>query len=164
MAAADAGPRPPYKPGDSVTVSVFADIKSVDVVGTSKGKGFAGPMKRYGFKGFPASHGTERKHRAPGSICGHAHERRYGRWPQEGQADGRPHGATTGHQPRTTCWSPSTRRSNLLVVKGTVPGPAGGYCIVKKAKSLGSIEWNADMIELTVYNTSGQQVDTHPGR
>ena len=55
------------------------DITSVDIVGTSKGKGFAGPMKRHGFKGFPASHGTERKHRARLDLEPRA-ERRYGRW------------------------------------------------------------------------------------
>ena len=59
---------PEYKVGDSLTVSVFAESSYVDVVGISKGKGFAGVMKRHGFHGFPSSHGTERKHRAPGSI------------------------------------------------------------------------------------------------
>ena len=53
---------------------------------------------------------------------------------------------------------------NLLVVKGTVPGPAGGYCVVKNGQEPWCIEWILNMIELTVYNTSGQQVDTHPGR
>ena len=57
--------------GDSMTVADFSDIQRVDVVGTSKGKGFAGVMKRHGFGGFPASHGCERKHRAPGSIASH---------------------------------------------------------------------------------------------
>ena len=52
-----------FNPGDSLNVSVFADTKIVDVIGTSKGKGFAGPMKKYHFGGMPGSHGTERKHR-----------------------------------------------------------------------------------------------------
>ncbi|MHC4573549.1 MAG: 50S ribosomal protein L3 [Planctomycetota bacterium] len=63
-----------YKVGDCLTVSVFAEDEYVDVVGTSKGKGFAGVMKRHGFHGFPGSHGTERKHRAPGSIASFASE------------------------------------------------------------------------------------------
>ena len=52
----------PYGPGNEVSVSAFADVKYVDVSGTSKGKGYAGVMKRHGFHGFPASHGTERTH------------------------------------------------------------------------------------------------------
>jgi len=126
----------PYKTGDSITVSVFAGIASVDIVGTSKGKGFAGPMKRYGFKGFPASHGTERKHRAPGSIAARAINAGMG----GGLKKGKRMGGHMGHARITSKNHPLVaidEENNLLVVKGTVPGPAGGYCIVKKAKSLG---------------------------
>lgn len=56
-----------YKPGDTVTVANFADTKLVDVTGTSKGKGFAGVMKRYHFAGGPGGHGAH-FHRAPGSV------------------------------------------------------------------------------------------------
>ena len=56
-----------YKSGDKVTVANFADIKKVDVQGTSKGKGFAGVMKRWGFGGGPGGHGAH-FHRAPGSV------------------------------------------------------------------------------------------------
>ena len=56
-----------YKPGDQVTVAAFADTKKVDVTGTSKGKGFAGVMKRWGFGGGPGGHGAH-FHRAPGSV------------------------------------------------------------------------------------------------
>ena len=56
-----------YKPGETMTVSAFADVKKVDVTGTSKGKGFAGVMKRYGFAGGPGGHGAH-FHRAPGSV------------------------------------------------------------------------------------------------
>jgi large subunit ribosomal protein L3 len=126
----------PYKMGDSITVSVFAGIQSVDIVGTSKGKGFAGPMKRYGFKGFPASHGTERKHRAPGSIAARAVNAGMG----GGLKRGKRMGGHMGHA-RITSKNHTVmaidEENNLLVVKGAVPGPAGGYCIVKKAKSLG---------------------------
>lgn len=56
-----------YKSGDTQTVAAFADVKKVDVTGTSKGKGFAGVMKRYGFAGGPGGHGAH-FHRAPGSV------------------------------------------------------------------------------------------------
>jgi large subunit ribosomal protein L3 len=126
-----------YKTGDSLTVSIFAETKLVDVVGTSKGKGFAGPMKRHGFKGFPASHGTERKHRAPGSICAFAMNSGMG----GGLKKGKKMGGQMGNCRITSKNHPLMSvdvENNLLVVKGTVPGPAGGYCIVKTAKSLGT--------------------------
>lgn len=56
-----------HKIGEEVTVEAFAEVKKVDVTGTSKGKGFAGVMKRYGFGGGPGGHGSH-FHRAPGSI------------------------------------------------------------------------------------------------
>ena len=56
-----------YKPGDQQTVAAFADVAKVDVTGTSKGKGFAGVIKRHGFGGGPGGHGAH-FHRAPGSI------------------------------------------------------------------------------------------------
>ena len=56
-----------YKPGDTQTVAAFNDVKKVDVTGTSKGKGFAGVMRRYGFAGGPGGHGAH-FHRAPGSV------------------------------------------------------------------------------------------------
>ena len=56
-----------YKTGDLQTVAAFADVKKVDVTGTSKGKGFAGVIKRYGFAGGPGGHGAH-FHRAPGSV------------------------------------------------------------------------------------------------
>lgn len=56
-----------HKVGDEQTVAAFADVKKVDVTGTSKGKGFAGVMKRYGFRGGPGGHGAH-FHRAPGSV------------------------------------------------------------------------------------------------
>jgi large subunit ribosomal protein L3 len=126
-----------YKPGDSLTVSVFAGTKLVDIVGTSKGKGFAGPMKRYGFKGFPASHGTERKHRAPGSICARATNSGMGGGLKKGKR-------MAGHMGDARVTAKNhvlvaiDEERNLLVVKGTVPGPSGGYCVVKTAKSLGT--------------------------
>lgn len=124
---------PEYQIGDQVTVSVFADQKCVDVVGTSKGKGYAGVMKRHGFHGFPASHGTERKHRAPGSISSFASDAGHGGNLKKGKR-------MAGHMgdQRVTTKSHSLvaidEERNLLVVKGSVPGPAGGYVIVRSAK------------------------------
>lgn len=122
-----------YEVGDSITVSVFAETKIVDVVGTSKGKGFAGVMKRHGFGGFPASHGTERKHRAPGSIASFASDAGHGGKPKKGKK-------MAGHMGNRRVTTKNHRlvaideEKNLLVVKGAVPGPAGGYCLVRSAK------------------------------
>lgn len=122
-----------YKLGDSLTVSVFEETRYVDVTGTSKGKGYAGVMKRHGFGGFPASHGTERKHRAPGSISSFASNAGTGGHPKKGKR-------MSGHMGhcRVTTKNHSLvsidEEKNLLVVKGAVPGPAGGYCIVRTAK------------------------------
>ena len=123
-----------YKAGESVTVAVFSEEKSVDVVGTSKGKGFAGVMKRHGFGGFPASHGTERKHRAPGSIASFASDAGHGPGPKRGKR-------MAGHMGHCRVTTKNhdlveiDEEKNLLIVKGSIPGPAGGYCIIRSAKN-----------------------------
>ena len=123
---------PDYKAGDSITVSVFESVKSVDVVGISKGKGFAGVMKRHGFGGFPASHGTERKHRAPGSISSFASNAGHGAGPKKGKK-------MAGHMGHCRVTAKNhglvsiDEEKNLLVVKGSVPGPSGGYVMVCSA-------------------------------
>ena len=122
-----------YKQGDSLTVSVFAESKLVDVIGTSKGKGYSGVMKRHGFGGFPASHGTERKHRAPGSISSFASDAGHGGNLKKGKK-------MAGHMGNCRVTTKShellsvDEEKNLLVVKGSVPGPAGGYVIVRSSK------------------------------
>jgi len=122
-----------YKAGESVTVTVFSEDKSVDVIGTSKGKGFAGVMKRHGFGGFPASHGTERKHRAPGSIASFASDAGHGPGPKRGKR-------MAGHMGHCRVTTKNhdlveiDEEKNLLIVKGSIPGPAGGYCIIRSAK------------------------------
>jgi large subunit ribosomal protein L3 len=124
---------PEYKVGDTITVSVFTENKFVDVVGTSKGKGFAGVMKRHGFGGFPASHGTERKHRAPGSISSFASDAGHGGSPKRGKR-------MAGHMGHRRVTTKNHRLvsidedKNLLIVKGAIPGPAGCYCWVRSAK------------------------------
>ena len=122
-----------YKAGESVTVTVFSEDKFVDVIGTSKGKGFAGVMKRHGFGGFPASHGTERKHRAPGSIASFASDAGHGPGPKRGKK-------MAGHMGNCRVTTKNhdlveiDEEKNLLIVKGSIPGPAGGYCIIRSAK------------------------------
>jgi len=125
--------KPECKVGDSLTVLVFAEDKFVDVVGTSKGKGFAGVMKRHGFSGFPASHGTERKHRAPGSLSSYSSDAGHGGSPKKGKkmAGHMGHGrATTKNHSLLAI----DEHENLLVVKGSTPGPAGSYCFIRTAK------------------------------
>jgi large subunit ribosomal protein L3 len=128
-----AGTEAEYEAGQALTVEVFEETNYVDVVGTSKGKGFAGVMKRHGFGGFPASHGTERKHRAPGSISSFASNAGTGGGPKKGKRMA----GQMGHR-RITSKNHSVvtidKDKHLLVLKGAVPGPAGGYCIVRTAK------------------------------
>lgn len=117
---------PAHALGDEIGVSEFSEIKFVDIVGTSKGKGYAGVMKRYGFGGFPASHGCERKHRAPGSISSHASDAGHGGNVKKGKRmAGRMGGnrVTTKHHQLISI----DEEQNLLVVKGAIPGPSGGY-------------------------------------
>ena len=122
-----------YSEGDTVTVESFAEEKWVDVTGTSKGKGFAGVMKRHGFGGFPATHGTERTHRAPGSIAAFASDAGHGGNLKKGKR-------MAGHMGHETVTTKNhslvsiDQQQNLLVVKGSVPGPNGGYVIVKSSK------------------------------
>jgi large subunit ribosomal protein L3 len=121
--------KPEYKIGDSVTVSVFGQIKSVDVAGRSKGKGFAGPMKRYHFGGMPASHGTERKHRSPGSQAGYGTDRGHGGNIKKGKKMGGHMGDRNVTTKNHTLVSVDEAK-NLLVVKGAVPGASGSYVVV----------------------------------
>ena len=124
---------PDCKLGDSITVSVFAEEKAVDIIGISKGKGFAGVMKRHGFGGFPASHGTERKHRAPGSISSYASDAGHGGNLKKGKK-------MPGHMGHCRITTRNHKlvsideENNLLVVRGSVPGPAAGYVVVRSSK------------------------------
>lgn len=121
--------------GDLITVELFkeADVKYVDVVGTNKGKGHQGVMKRWGFGGQPASHGCERKHRSPGSICGRASNRGTGK----GKKGTRMAGRTGGKRTTARCQAlvDVDSEHNLLLIEGSVPGPAGTFVIVRKSKT-----------------------------
>jgi large subunit ribosomal protein L3 len=124
--------------GDVVTVDIFegAQVKYVDVVGTSKGRGFAGGMKRHGFGGQPASHGTERKHRAPGSISSHGTDLGHGGSIKKGKkmAGHMGHVRRTARNQRLVGID---KENGLLLIGGSVPGPNGGYLVVRQAKTKG---------------------------
>ena len=123
-----------YAAGDQLNVTLFSDVQFVDITGISKGKGYAGVMKRHGFGGFPGSHGTERKHRAPGSIGSHASDRGHGGNVKKGK---RMSGRMGGERvtSRNHKLVSIDEEKNLLVVKGAVPGPAGGYLEIRTAKT-----------------------------
>ncbi len=122
--------------GDTITVDIFAEneVKWVDVVGTTKGKGFQGGMRRWGFGGQPASHGTERKHRSPGSIGGRAQNLGTSSAIKKGKK-------MAGHMGHNRCTIRSQElmkvdaENNMLLIRGAVPGPNGGFVIVRKAKT-----------------------------
>jgi large subunit ribosomal protein L3 len=117
-----------YTIGQELTVETFSAGQTVDVVGTTKGKGFAGVMKRHGFHGLGASHGVQRKHRSPGSIGGCATP---GRVFKGIKMAGR-----MGHIRQTTMnltvHAVDVERG-LLLVKGALPGPKGSLVLVKTA-------------------------------
>jgi large subunit ribosomal protein L3 len=114
------------KEGDQFFVDIFQVGEKVDVIGTSKGKGFAGVIKRWGFHGGKASHGSM-LHRAPGSIGSSADPSRV--------MKGTKLPGQMGDE-RVTVKNLSVietdKEQNLLVVKGAVPGAKGGYLLIKK--------------------------------
>ena len=117
--------------GQTLTVELFNEIKRVDVIGTSKGRGFTGVMKRHGFKGLRATHGVKRMHRHPGSSgpsADPAHTRKGIKKPgQHGNA-------------RITVRNLKVVRvdlaNHLLLIKGAVPGPNGGYITVRQTNKV----------------------------
>jgi large subunit ribosomal protein L3 len=121
--------------GQSVDVSVFEDVRYVDVTGVSKGKGFAGVMKRYRFKGLCASHGTERKHRSGGSIGGHATDLGTGPKVKKGKRmAGRMGGGRVTIRSLDVVSIDPDR--HLMIIKGAVPGPNRGLVFIRDAKRL----------------------------
>jgi large subunit ribosomal protein L3 len=117
-----------YTLGQELTVETFQPGQVVDVVGTSKGKGFAGVMKRHGFGGLRASHGVQRKHRSPGSIGGCATP---GRVFKGVRMAGRMGGVRVTTQNLTVHAVDAAK--GLILIKGAVPGPRGGLVLVKTA-------------------------------
>jgi large subunit ribosomal protein L3 len=120
------------KAGDAVTVEIFNDVKYVDVIGVSKGKGFAGVMKRHHFGGQPASHGTERKHRSPGSIASRATNRGNSGKPKKGLRMAGHMGTnqvTTRNHPLVKV----DAGNNVLLIKGALPGANGSLLYVRQS-------------------------------
>ncbi|SDF65828.1 large subunit ribosomal protein L3 [Lentzea fradiae] len=122
-----------YEVGQEITAEVFEAGAVVDITGTSKGKGTAGVMKRHNFRGLGSSHGTQRKHRSPGSIGGCATP---GRVFKGLRMAGR-----MGHV-RVTTQNLKVHKidveNGLLLIKGAVPGPKGGLVFVKTAAKGGA--------------------------
>ena len=117
-----------FTAGQEISVEIFADVKKVDVTGTSKGKGFAGTVKRWNFRTQDATHGNSLSHRVPGSI---------GQNQTPGKVfKGKKMAGHMGDE-RVTVQSLDVIRvdaeRNLLLVKGAVPGATGGNLIVKPA-------------------------------
>jgi large subunit ribosomal protein L3 len=120
------------KLGDEVKVDIFDGVQFVDVIGVSKGKGTAGVMKRHHFGGQPASHGTERKHRSPGSLASRATWRGHSGKPKKGVRMAGHMGVdqvTTRNHPLVKV----DAANNLLLIKGALPGPNGGLLFIRKA-------------------------------
>jgi large subunit ribosomal protein L3 len=117
-----------YELGQELSVETFEAGQKVDVVGTSKGKGFAGVMKRHGFHGVGASHGAHKNHRKPGSIGGASTP---GRVFKGLKMAGRM-GAVRHTTLNLTVHAVDTEKS-LLLIKGAVPGARGSVVLVRSA-------------------------------
>ena len=117
-----------FEVGSEITVEIFNDTKKIDVTGTSKGKGFAGAIKRWNFSGQRSTHGNSLSHRAPGSI---------GQNQSPGKVfKGKKMAGQLGNKQVTTQSLEVVRvdvENNLILVKGAVPGATGGDVIVKPA-------------------------------
>ncbi len=114
---------------DSVSVTIFEEGQNVDVTATSKGRGFTGVIKRWSFAGLPATHGVKKKHRSGGSIG----QRKF-----PGRVyKGKKMAGHYGSEKITTVGLELVEvRSddNLLLIKGSVPGPNGGLVVIKDSK------------------------------
>jgi large subunit ribosomal protein L3 len=117
-----------WAPGAEIKADVFEQGEIVDVIGVTKGKGFAGAMKRHNFKGQGASHGNQAKHRAPGSIGACATPARVFK--------GTRMAGHMGHRRVTTLnvrVIVADAERNLLLIRGAIPGPKGGLVMVRSS-------------------------------
>ncbi len=117
-----------FEVGQEITVDQFAVGDRIDVTGVSRGKGFAGTMKRHNFKGQPASHGNHKKHRAPGSVGAGSFPGRV--------IKGIKVAGHMGHEQVTTLnleVVEADAERQVMLVKGSVPGPNGGLIQVRNA-------------------------------
>lgn len=122
-----------YEVGQDITVELFQDVELVDVTGTTKGKGFAGGMKRHGFAGQGAAHGNQAAHRRVGGIGAAATPGRIFKGKRMAGRMG---------QDRVTTQNLKIQKidadSNLLLIKGAIPGNRGGIVTVKTAVKAGA--------------------------
>ena len=116
------------KVGDRITVELFQVSDKVDVIGVSKGRGFAGVVKRHHFRGGDASHGSM-FHRAPGSIGASSYPSRV--WKGTRMAGHMGHARVTVQNLEVIQVDPD---DDLLVVRGAVPGPDGGYVMIRRTR------------------------------
>lgn len=124
-----------YELGQELNVDVMESIPFVDVIGTSKGKGFAGVMKRHNFAGMEASHGVERKHRSAGSIGSHgSNAGKSGRIKKGKRMAG--HMGDQRVTVRSLVVVGVDKENGLLLVKGPVPGPKQGLLMIREAVRL----------------------------
>ena len=126
------GPIDGYEVGQEVNVNVLEGVAAVDVVGTSKGRGFSGAMKRHNFAGQRASHGVKKVHRhAGGTGCS--------AWPSR-MFKGKRMAGQYGNARTTTRNLKVVRidaENNLLMVRGAVPGPKGGFVVIRETNKVG---------------------------
>ncbi len=128
---------PTVEVGKQLTVAdVFGDVKAVDVIGISKGRGYTGVMKRHNFDGMPAAHGSKKNHRQAGSTSSLASNRGSGR-PKRGLKRAGQYGNT-----RVTIRNLAVVKvdveNNLLLVRGGIPGFGGGMVMVRPTNVYGS--------------------------
>ena len=122
--------------GQTLTTELFKDVARVDVVGQNKGRGFAGVMKQHNFHGLPASHGVKRHHRAPGSVGSNSTDRGHSGKIKKGVR-------MSGRWGNERCTVRNLKvagldaENNLVLVQGSVPGPIGGYVMVRKTNKRG---------------------------
>lgn len=121
--------------GQVLTVERFAEIKAVDVIGTTKGRGFSGGMKRHGFSGQPASHGCKKVHRHIGGTGSNAMNRGTSSMIKKGKRMPGQYGNA-----RRTIRNLQVVKidvgNHLLLVRGAIPGPNGGYVMVRQTNKL----------------------------
>lgn len=114
--------------GDTVNVDIFAEGEKIDATGTSKGKGFQGVMKRWNFKGGPASHGSKKWHRRPGSI---GQRKTPGRVYKGKRMSG--HWGTDRITVQNLEVVEVRPDENLILIKGAIPGMTGGLVVLRQA-------------------------------
>jgi large subunit ribosomal protein L3 len=118
--------------GSTVTVEVFNGVKSVDVIGTTKGRGYSGVMKRHNFSGQRATHGVKKVHRHPGGTgCSSDPSRVFKGTRMAGRYGG------TRNTARNLQLVRIDAENNLLLIRGAIPGPAGSFVTVRQTNKVG---------------------------